>query len=294
MSLFKSHHLLPSLSRRHQIRGLVSGLPSTSEAATFTNLPSTHQMLRDTCRQFAETELWPVAGKNDKEGTFPAEQVRQMGSLGLMSMTVPGKFGGSGLDSLAYAIAIEEISRGCAVAGGTMSNHNTLYLGPIDKYGSAVQKAQFLTPFCKAEKIGSFCLSEPGNGSDAGAASTTAVEDGDSWVLNGTKAWITCSLVADGMVVFATTDKAKKHRGISAFLVPSPTQGLLFGKNESKMGMNASPTSNVIFEDCRIPKENLLGFPGEGFKIAMATIDSGRIGIAAQAMGQFHLPKSVA
>ncbi|KAJ6659137.1 hypothetical protein lerEdw1_019440 [Lerista edwardsae] len=248
-------------------------------------LPETHQMLRQTCRDFAERELAPMAARLDKEHRFPAEQVRKMGSLGLLAMEVPDTYGGAGLDSLAYSIAVEEISRGCASTGVIMSVNNSLYLGPILKFGSEEQKHKWISPFVSGDKIGCFALSEPGNGSDAGAAATVARPVGDEWVLNGTKAWITNAWEASASVVFATTDKALKHKGISAFLVPMPTPGLSLGKKEDKLGIRASSTANLIFEDCRIPKANLLGELGMGFKVAMQTLDSGRIGIASQALG---------
>ncbi|EGW10595.1 short-chain specific acyl-CoA dehydrogenase, mitochondrial [Cricetulus griseus] len=248
-------------------------------------LPETHQMLRQTCRDFAEKELVPIAAQLDKEHLFPTAQVKKMGELGLLAMDVPEEFSGAGLDYLAYSIALEEISRGCASTGVIMSVNNSLYLGPILKFGSPEQKQRWITPFTSGDKIGCFALSEPGNGSDAGAASTTAREEGDSWVLNGTKAWITNSWEASATVVFASTDRSLKNKGISAFLVPMPTPGLTLGKKEDKLGIRASSTANLIFEDCRIPKENLLGEPGMGFKIAMQTLDMGRIGIASQALG---------
>ncbi|XP_033030769.1 short-chain specific acyl-CoA dehydrogenase, mitochondrial [Lacerta agilis] len=248
-------------------------------------LPETHQMLRQTCRDFAEKELAPIAAQLDKEHRFPAEQVKKMGSLGLFAMDVPEKYGGAGLDYLAYSIAVEEISRGCASTGVIMSVNNSLYLGPILKFGSEEQKHKWISPFTNGDKIGCFALSEPGNGSDAGAASTVAQLVGDEWVLNGTKAWITNAWDASATVVLATTDKSLKHKGISAFLVPMPTPGLSLGKKEDKLGIRASSTANLIFEDCRIPKANLLGEQGMGFKIAMQTLDSGRIGIASQALG---------
>jgi len=253
--------------------------------ATFTQLPETHQMLRDTCRQFAENELWPIAGTIDKTCEYPEQQILKMGELGLMGIDIPEEYGGTGLDALAYAVALTEISRGCASAGVIMSAHNSLYLGPVKYFGNEAQKETFVSPFIDGSKIGCFCLSEPGNGSDAGAASTTARDEGDHWVLNGTKAWITNSYQAQGVVVLATTNKSLKNKGISAFIVPKPTEGLSLGKKEDKLGIRASATSNVIFEDCKIPKENLLGEQGMGFKIAMMTLDSGRIGIAAQALG---------
>ncbi|KAF5929223.1 hypothetical protein HPG69_019244 [Diceros bicornis minor] len=267
------------------------------------DLPETHQMLRQTCRDFAEKELVPIAAQVDREHLFPAAQVKKMGELGLLAMDVPEELSGAGLDYLAYAIAVEEISRGCASTGVIMSVNNSLYLGPILKFGSKEQKQQWVTPFTSGDKIGCFALSEPvplagaevaldsesvcgtGNGSDAGAASTTARAEGDSWVLNGTKAWITNSWEASATVVFASTDRSLQNKGISAFLVPMPTPGLTLGKKEDKLGIRASSTANLIFEDCCIPKENLLGELGMGFKIAMQTLDMGRIGIASQALG---------
>jgi len=248
-------------------------------------LPDTHQMLRQTCTEFAERELKPIARDLDNNHTYPLEQVKKMGELGLMGLDIPEKFGGAGLDYLAYAVAMEEISRGCASAGVIMSAHNSLYLGPLKTWGNDQQIKNFVTPFVDGSKVGCFALSEPGNGSDAGAASTTARLDGDSWILNGTKAWITNSYESSASVVFATTDKSVKHKGISAFVVPMPTPGLTLGKKEEKLGIRASSTASLIFEDCRISKENLLGEAGFGFKIAMATLDAGRIGIAAQALG---------
>ncbi|XP_074637085.1 short-chain specific acyl-CoA dehydrogenase, mitochondrial-like [Acropora palmata] len=253
--------------------------------SSLANLPETHEMLRKTCRDFAENELKPIAGNLDKDHKFPLEQIRQIGELGLLSMEVPESLGGSGLDYLAYAIAMEEISRGCASTGVVMSVNNSLYLGPLLKFGTDEQKEQWLTPFCSGERVGCFALSEPDNGSDAGAAKTTAVLDGDHWVLNGTKAWITNGYEAEAAVVFATTDKSKKHKGISAFIVPKPTEGLSLGKKEDKLGIRASSTCSLIFDNCHIPKKNLLGEPGFGFKIAMGTLDAGRIGIAGQALG---------
>ncbi|CAH3019382.1 unnamed protein product [Porites evermanni] len=248
-------------------------------------LPETHEMLRQTCRDFADKELAPIAASLDKEHKFPLEQVKKLGELGLLSMEVPESLGGSGLDYLAYAIATEEISRGCASTGCIMSVNNSLYLGPLLKYGTDEQKKKWITPFCSGERLGCFALSEPDNGSDAGAAKTTAKLEGDHWVLNGTKAWITNGYEAEAAVVFATTDKSLKHKGISAFLVPKPTEGLSLGKKEDKLGIRATSTCYLIFENCHVPKENLLGEPGFGFKIAMATLDAGRIGIAAQALG---------
>lgn len=266
----------------------LTSIPSKLSRRTYTNWPmlkAEHEMIATTCKQFADQELVPIAGMLDKEHKFPAEQVRKLGELGMMGICVAPEYGGSGLDTISYAIAMAEISRGCASTGVIMSANNSLYCGPVDKYGSEEQKKQFLTPVASGEKIGCFMLSEPGNGSDAGAASTLAVDAGDHWVLNGAKAWITNAHDSTYGVVFATTDKSLKHKGISAFIVDMNTPGITVGKKEDKLGIRASSTGTVTFEDAKIPKANLLGKPGEGFKIAMTTLDAGRIGVASQALG---------
>ncbi|KAI5099787.1 short-chain specific acyl-CoA dehydrogenase, mitochondrial [Silurus meridionalis] len=248
-------------------------------------LPELHQILRQTCQDYAAKELAPIAAHLDKNHSFPTKQVQELGTMGVMAMEVPESLGGAGMDYLAYSLAVEEISRGCASTGVIVSVNNSLYLGPILKFGTEEQKQQWISPFTTGEKVGCFALSEPGNGSDAGAASTQARQEGNEWVLNGTKAWITNCWDASAAVVFATTDKSLKHKGISAFLVPMPHPGLSLGKKEDKLGIRASSTANLILEDCRIPLINLLGERGMGFKIAMQTLDSGRIGIASQALG---------
>lgn len=214
----------------------------------------------------------PIAAKIDREHLFPKEQVKKMGDLGLLAMAVPESLGGTGLDYLAYAIAMEEISRGCASTGVIMSVNNSLYLGPLQQFANEKQREKYIRPFTSGDKIGCFALSEPGNGSDAGAASTMAKSTGDKYVLNGTKSWITNGFEASGIVVFATTDKSKKHKGISALIVDKPTQGLSLGKKEDKLGIRGSSTCSLIFEDCQVPAENILGEPGMGFKIAMMTL----------------------
>ncbi|XP_025161326.1 short-chain specific acyl-CoA dehydrogenase, mitochondrial isoform X2 [Harpegnathos saltator] len=234
---------------------------------------------------FAEGELKPIAAEIDKKHRFPKEQIKKMGELGLMGICIPEALGGTGLDYLAYAIAMEEISRGCASTGVIMSVHNSLYLGPLDKFGNDKQKEKYIVPYLNSEKIGCFALSEPGNGSDAGAASTVGKANGDTFIINGTKAWITNAFEAGGIILFAATDKAKKHKGISAFIVDSPTVGLTLGKKEDKLGIRGSSTCSLIFEDCEVPKDQILGEEGMGFKIAMMTLDAGRIGIAGQALG---------
>ncbi|KAM8743544.1 short-chain specific acyl-CoA dehydrogenase, mitochondrial isoform 1-T1 [Acanthopagrus schlegelii] len=274
---------MAALFKARKALGLcLSGCRGLSQLA---ELPDTHQLLRQTCRDFADRELNPIAAKLDKEHVYPAKQIQELGAMGVMAIEVPEELGGAGMDYLAYCLAMEEISRGCASTGVVVSVNNSLYIGPVLKFGTEEQKRQWITPFTTGEKVGCFALSEPGNGSDAGAASTTARQDGDEWVLNGTKAWITNSWDASATVVFATTDKSLKHKGISAFLVPMPHPGLSLGKKEDKLGIKASSTANIILEDCRVPLGNMLGPRGAGFKIAMQTLDSGRIGIAAQALG---------
>ncbi|EDV48449.1 short-chain specific acyl-CoA dehydrogenase, mitochondrial [Drosophila erecta] len=255
------------------------------QIASLSALSETHQMLQKSCRDFANNELSGNAAKFDREHLYPEKQIRQMGELGVMAVAIPEELGGTGLDYVAYAIAMEEISRGCASAGVIMSVNNSLYLGPLLSFGNDSQKKDYITPFTTGERVGCFALSEPGNGSDAGAASTIAIDKGDHFVLNGTKAWITNAFEAEAAIVFATTNKQLKHKGISAFIVPKATKGFSLGKKEDKLGIRGSSTCQLIFEDCVVPKENMLGEPGFGFKIAMQTLDAGRIGIAGQALG---------
>lgn len=242
-------------------------------------------MLRKTFREFAEKELKPIAGILDKEQMYPREQIRKMGEMGLMAINVPTELGGANWDCLAYAIAAEEIARGCASTAVVMGANNSLYLGTLLKYGNEAQKKKYIPPFTKGEKVGCFALTEPGNGSDAGAASTTAVLEGDHYRINGTKAWISNACEAEAAIVFATVDKSKKNKGISAFIVPMPTPGLSVGRKDDKMGIRASSTAELTFEDCLVPKENRLSEDGAGFKIAMGVLDTGRVGAAGQAVG---------
>ncbi|XP_044734509.1 short-chain specific acyl-CoA dehydrogenase, mitochondrial-like [Chrysoperla carnea] len=247
-------------------------------------LSEEHILLQKMCRDFAETELKPIAADLDKHKKFPIEQIQKMGDLGLMSINVSEKYGGAGQDYLSLALAVEEISRGCGGTGVTVSVHNCLYAKLVDVFGTEAQKEQFLRPFTKGT-IGCFALSEPGAGSDVGAMSTTAKKDGDFYILNGTKSWVTSGSYGKAAVIFATVDRSLKHKGITAFLVPIPIPGLSLGREEDKMGIRASSTCNIILEDVRIPVENLLGTVGGGFKIAMAQLDGARVGIAAQALG---------
>jgi len=250
-------------------------------------------MVYEMCKKFADEELAPKASQWDQKHEFPTDAVVALSDLGLMGINTPEENGGSGLDALSYAIAMEEISRGCASVGVIMSAHNSLYMFPIQAFGTPDQHEEWITPYAfpslndsgKIDNIGCFCLSEPGNGSDAGAASTTATKDGDDWIINGTKAWITNAYEADATVVFATTDKSLKHKGISTFVIPANSEGYSLGAKEDKLGIRASSTANVILDNVRVPGKNLIGKEGEGFKIAMTTLDGGRIGVAGQALG---------
>jgi butyryl-CoA dehydrogenase len=248
-------------------------------------LDETHELLQKTCKQFAEKRLAPKAHEFDKTHTFPASEIKALGELGLMGVFIPAEYGGAGLDAMSYVIAMEEISAGCASCGVVMSVNNSLFCDPIYKYGSSQLKHKLLPAFASGKKLGCFALSEPNNGSDAAAMLTTAKSDGDHYILNGTKAWITNGYEADAAIVFATVDPSLKHKGVVAIVVDMPTPGLSLGKKEDKLGIRASSTCNLIFEDCRVPKNNILGEVGDGFRIAMSVLDGGRIGIAGQALG---------
>ena len=249
------------------------------------DLTDEQRMIRETAGSFAQKEVQPIAAEIDETGRYPDELVRQMAGLGFMGIAVPEEYGGAGMDNVCYAIAMEEISRACASTGVIMSVNNSLVCDPILKFGSEDLRKEYLVPLASGRKLGCFGLTEPGAGSDAGAQKTTAVRDGDTYILNGTKNFITNAPYADTIVVFGMTDKAKGHRGITSFVVDMKTKGVSLGKPEKKMGIKASPTSSVIFEDVRVPAKNRLGEEGDGFKVAMATLDGGRIGIAAQALG---------
>jgi butyryl-CoA dehydrogenase len=250
-----------------------------------TQLSQEQQQLRDMCRDFAAKELTPNAKRWDEEHHFPREAVKKLGELGLMGIAVPTEWGGTGMDNVAYAIAMEEISRGCASTGVTMSVNNSLYCDPVLKYGTDEQKREFLTPFASGERLGCFGLTEPQAGSDAAAQKTVAVRKGDEYVINGSKNWITNGPVADAIVLFTMTAPEKGNKGITAFLVPTDTPGFVRMKADSKLGICASPSCSIYFEEMRVPAKNMLGGEGNGFKVAMSTLDGGRIGIAAQALG---------
>lgn len=248
-------------------------------------LTEEQEMLRKMVRDFAENEVQPTAAERDEEERFDREIFDKMAELGLTGIPWPAEYGGIGSDYLSYVIAVEELSRVCASTGVTLSAHISLASWPIFTYGTEEQKKNFLTRLATGEAIGAYALSEPGAGSDVASMTMTATKDGDDYILNGNKVWITNGGVADIYVVFAKTNPEERHRGISAFIVEKGTEGFSFGKKEKKLGIRSSPTTELIFENCRIPKENLLGEEGDGFKIAMTTLDGGRNGIAAQAVG---------
>lgn len=247
-------------------------------------LTEEHEMIRKMVRDFALNEVAPTAAERDEEERFDMDIFNKMAELGLTGIPWPEEYGGIGSDYLAYCIAIEELSRVCASVGVTLSAHTSLAGWPVYKFGTEEQKQKYLRPMAQGEKIGAYGLTEPGSGSDAGGMRTNAKQVGDNYVLNGSKIFITNGGIADIYVVFAVTDPTSK-KGMSAFIVESTFPGFSVGKKEKKLGIRSSPTTEIIFEDCIVPKENLLGEEGDGFKIAMMTLDGGRNGIAAQAVG---------
>jgi alkylation response protein AidB-like acyl-CoA dehydrogenase len=249
------------------------------------SLSEEHKMIRDAARDFAQKEIVPIAAEFDESGEFPHATIKKMGEMGFMGIEIPEQYGGAGMDSLAYVLALEEICKADASHGVIMSVNNSLYCHGIMKFGTEEQKQKFVVPIASGQAVGAYSLTEPQSGSDAGTMRSRATLDGDSYVLNGRKSWVTSGPVADYFVVFMMTDPEKKQKGISAFLVPGNTLGLVRGKKEPKLGIRASATSELIFENCRVPAENLLGQEGDGFKIAMTILDAGRIGIATQALG---------
>ncbi len=249
------------------------------------SLTEEQERIRKKVREFAETEIAPIAAEIDKTMEFPIKTVKRMGELGLMGMCIPKEYGGQGLDSVSYSIGVEEISRVCASHGVIMSVNNSLACDAIKKFGSEEQKRTYLQPLASGEKLGCFALTEPSAGTDASALQTIAEKDGDEYVINGEKIFTTNAVAADTAIIFAMTDKSQRTKGISAFIVDVKTPGLSVGAPEDKLGIRASGQASLIFEDCKIPKNNLLGEEGMGFKIAMMTLDGGRIGIASQAVG---------
>lgn len=249
------------------------------------NLSKEQELIRQLVHDFAEKEVKPLAAEIDDQERFPRETVEKMAKIGLFGINIPKQYGGAGGDYLSYIIAIEELAKVCATTAIILSAHNSLCCGPIMTFGTEEQKQKYLVPLAKGEKLGAFGLTEPNAGTDSAAQQTVAVLDGDHWVLNGSKCFITNGGQADVYVIFAMTDKAKGNKGISAFIVEKDAPGFSIGKIEHKLGIRASATAELIFEDCIIPKENLLGELNKGFKVAMGTLDGGRIGVASQALG---------
>lgn len=243
------------------------------------------ELMQQLMRSFAETEVKPLAAEIDETEQYPRGTVEKMAKNGMLGINIPAEYGGAGADSISYVIAIEELAKVCATTAIIMSAHTSLCCGPILAFGTEEQKQKYLIPLAKGEKIGAFGLTEPNAGTDSAAQQTTAVLEGDHFVLNGSKCFITNGGQADVYIIFAMTDKAKGNRGISAFIVEKDFPGFSIGKIEHKMGIRASSTTELIFEDCIVPKENLLGEMNKGFKIAMHTLDGGRVGVAAQAIG---------
>ena len=248
-------------------------------------LTKEQEFVRKMVRSFAETECEPIAAEIDKEHRFPVETVEKMARFGMLGVPFPTEFGGAGGDHISYAITVEELSRICASTGVICSAHTSLCCWPIFNFGTQAQKEKYLPDLLSGKKLGAFGLTEPGAGTDASGQQTKAVLDGEEYVLNGSKVFITNGGYAETFVVMAMTDKSKGTRGISAFIVEKSDEGFSIGKTEDKLGICASSTTELIFENCRIPKDRLLGKEGQGFKVAMATLDGGRIGIASQALG---------
>jgi butyryl-CoA dehydrogenase len=248
-------------------------------------LTEEQRAVQQTAHAFATDEVLPKAAEIDREHRHPTELVKRMAELGFLGIAVPEQYGGSGFDHISYVLAMEEISRACASTGVIMSVNNSLVCDPINRFGTDAQKQEWLTPLASGKLLGCFALSEPEAGSDAAAQKTVAVKDGDEWVINGTKNWITNGPVADVCVLFTMNDKAAAHRGITAFILPMKTKGVRTGPPDDKLGIRGSKSSQIYLDDVRLPDALCLGGVGQGFKVAMSTLDGGRIGIAAQAIG---------
>ena len=248
-------------------------------------LTEEQELARKTAHDFAAEKVLPRAAEIDEQAKIPRELIAEMGALGFMGAYVPEQYGGAGLDVLSYMLIVEEINRACASTGVALCSHVSLAVDPILHHGSDEQKARYLPALASGERIGCFALSEPASGSDAAAMRTGATRQGDSWILNGTKNFITNGSIADVAIVFAQTDPTERHKGIAAFIVETKTPGFSVGKLEKKLGIRGSDTAQLVFQDCRVPAANLLGEVGEGLRIALSTLDGGRISIAAQAVG---------
>lgn len=249
------------------------------------SLTDEQEMIRQAARDFAQNEIAPIAAEFDESGEFPSATIKKMGELGFMGIEIPEEYGGAGMDTLSYVIALEEICKADAAHGTIMSVNNSLFCYGIHRFGTEMQKQKYLKQAASGKAVGAYSLTEPMSGSDAGTMRTKAVNDGDDYVLNGRKSWVTSAPVADYIVVFAITDPEAKHKGITAFIIETDQPGFERGKKEPKLGIRASATSEIVFDNFRCPEGNRLGEEGEGFKIAMTVLDAGRIGIASQALG---------
>jgi butyryl-CoA dehydrogenase len=249
------------------------------------DLTDDQKLLKKTVREFAESEVKPLARELDETGHFPRETFKKAAELGLTGVALPETEGGAGFDHIAYSIVVEEISRCCASTGVILSVQNSLYADPLHRFGTDEQKKKFLLPFARGERIGCYALTEPQAGSNAAALQTKAVRSGEKYVINGTKAWITNGGAADASIVYVNTDPAKGEKGITAIVVERGTPGFKVGKEEKKLGINATACCELVFTDCEVPVANRIGNEGEGYKVALSTLDGGRIGIAAQATG---------
>ena len=248
-------------------------------------LSQEHEMIRDTMRKFAQERLAPFAGEWDRNHTFPAQALKELGELGPLGMVTPEQYGGAGMDYMSLVLTLEEIAAGDGSTSTIVSVQNSLACGITEKYGSEAQKQEWLTRLASGRSLGCFCLTEPHVGSDASAIRTSAVRDGDHWVINGVKQFITTGKYADVAIVFAVTDKTAGKKGISCFLVPTATPGYIVARLEEKMGQKASDTAQILFENCRVPASAMMGTEGGGYKIALSNLEAGRIGIAAQSVG---------
>ena len=248
-------------------------------------LSQEHEMIRDTMRKFAQERLAPFAGEWDRNHTFPAQALKELGALGALGMVTPEQYGGAGMDYMSLVLTLEEIAAGDGSTSTIVSVQNSLACGITEKYGSEAQKQEWLTRLATGQSLGCFCLTEPHVGSDASAIKTSAVRDGDYWVINGVKQFITTGKYAEVAIVFAVTDKTAGKKGISCFLVPTATPGYIVARIEEKMGQKASDTAQILFENCRVPASAMMGNEGGGYKIALSNLEAGRIGIAAQSVG---------
>jgi alkylation response protein AidB-like acyl-CoA dehydrogenase len=256
-----------------------------AEVSMLFQLTEEQRLVQETVREFARAEIAPQAAVIDRTREFPIATYRRCGELNLTGMMVSEAYGGAGMDSISYAIAIEEISRACASTGVILSVNNSLYCDPIERLGTAAQKERWLTPFARGHKLGCYCLTEPHSGSDASALRTIARREGSGWIVQGNKVFVTNGVAADAAIVYATTDPARGHRSVCAFVIDRDTPGYSIGKHETKMGITASGSVEIVLDGVRLGPEGLLGAEGEGFKIALSTLDGGRVGIAAQAVG---------